>query len=124
MTQARLGVRTLVPLLGIAVLVLGGVILWLVVTGAPRPPGEAPIRMAERQIREQRGPDWEVRYVEDGDRPVLCGYAAPRSGAAAPVAFVSRRGRMLFADEPLPAEFRDLRQRYCPGFAQSPRPPA
>ena len=126
MARSRFTVRTLVPLLGLAVLVLGGISLWLVISGAPGPSREAPTLMAERQVREQRGPDWEVRYVEDGSGPVLCGYAAPRNRAGTtyePVAFISRRGRVLFADEPLQNEFRDLKQRYCPGFAQSPRPP-
>ncbi|MFC5346064.1 hypothetical protein ACETK8_04735 [Brevundimonas staleyi] len=126
MARTRFTVRTLVPILGIAVLVLGGISLWLVVSGAPRPSREEPVRMAERQIREQRGADWEVRYVEDGSGPVLCGYAAPRNRGGTthePVAFISRLGRVLFADEPLPTEFRDLRQRYCPAFARNPVSP-
>jgi len=77
-------------------------------------------------VHEQRGADWEVRYVEAGAEPAVCGYAAPRGrGGAAhqPVAFISRIGRILFADDPLPAEFRDLRDQFCPAFARNPVPP-
>ena len=126
MARSRFPVRTMVPVLGIAVLVLGGISLWLVISGTPRSSRKAPIQIAERQVREQRGAHWEVRYVEDGSGPVLCGYAAPRNRAGAtyePVAFISRRGRVLFADDPLPTEFRDLREQFCPAFAQSPTAP-
>lgn len=127
MANPRSSVRTLIPVLGIAVLVLGALCLWLVIDGAPPSPRETPHRMAERQIREQRGADWEVRYVEAGSGPVVCGYAAPRNRPGAqqePVAFISRLGRVLFADDPLSGEFRDLREQFCPGFARAPRVPA
>ena len=123
MARSRFKVRTLVPWLGAAVLVLGGVCLWLVVTGTPLTPREPSHRMAERQIQEQRGRDWEVRYIEAGTGPVLCGYTARRVRSGVPdqpVAFISRVGRVLFADDPLPTEFRDLQRRYCPGFIQAP----
>lgn len=125
MARSRFTVRTLIPWLGIAVLLLGGLILWLAVTGVRPLSREPSHQMAERQIREQRGDDWEVRYIEAGSGPVLCGYAAVRARRGVPdqpVAFISRIGRVLFADDPLPAEFRALRQRYCPGFIQAPPP--
>ena len=126
MAQNRFTVRTLVPLLGLALLILGGLSLWLLVHERSARPQETPFERAERQVHEQRGADWEVRYVEAGAAPAVCGYAAPRNRVGAtqqPVAFVSRIGRILFADDPLPTEFRDLTQQFCPGFARSPRPP-
>ena len=126
MARNRFTVRTLVPVLGIAVLILGAVSVWVFVHERTARSAETPFERAERQVREQRGSDWEVRYVEAGAEPALCGYAAPRNGAGAthePVAFVSRIGRILFADDPLPTEFRDLTQQFCPAFARSPRPP-
>lgn len=125
MARARFNVRTLVPWLGLAVLVLGGVILWLVMSGTPLSSREPSHELARRQVREQRGADWEVRYIEATAGPVVCGYAAPRSHNGAghrPVAFISRLGRVLFADDPLPGEFRELQQTYCPGFAQASPP--
>lgn len=126
MARARITVRALLPFLGLAVLILGGLSLWLFVHERSAQPREAPFERAERQVREQRGPDWEVRYVEAGTGPAVCGYAAPRNRGGAthePVAFISRIGRILFADEPLPTEFRDLREQFCPAFARSPAPP-
>ena len=126
MAQTRFTVRALLPVLGIAVLILGALSLWVFVHERTARSGETPFQRAERQVREQRGPDWEVRYVEAGAEPAVCGYAAPRNRGGAthePVAFVSRIGRILFADDPLPAEFRDLTQQFCPAFARSPKPP-
>ena len=126
MAQNRFTVRTLVPVLGFAVLILGALSVWLFVHERTARPRETPFERAERQVREQRGADWEVRYVEAGTGPAVCGYAAPRirSGVTQePVAFVSRIGRILFADEPLPTEVRDLREQFCPAFARTPAPP-
>ncbi|WGM32156.1 hypothetical protein [Brevundimonas sp. NIBR11] len=126
MARDRFTVRSLLPILGVAVLVLGGLCVWLAATRTPRPPAETPHHMAQRQIRAERGADWEVRYIESDAGPVVCGYAAPRNRAGMthePVAFISRIGRVMFADDPLPTEFRDLRDRYCPGFARAPSAP-
>ena len=125
MARNRFTVQALMPFLVVAVLALGGLAAWLVVHGPPRSPWDTPHRVAERQVREQRA-GWEVRYFEAGSGPIVCGYAAPRSrngDTHEPVAFVSSLGRVLFADDPLSAEFRDLKQRHCPGFAQSPPNP-
>lgn len=127
MARPRMTVRTLVPILGMVVLILGGLCIWVVVSGGAGSQQEAPFQRAERQVREQRGPDWEVRYVEAGSGPAVCGYAAARNRSGAteePVAFISRIGRILFADEPLPTEFRALREEFCPAFARSPKAPA
>lgn len=126
MAQNRFTVRTLVPVLGLAILILGALGVWLFVDERRMRSPETPFERAERQVHEQRGADWEVRYVEAGTGPAVCGYAAPRNRGGAthePVAFVSRIGRILFADEPLPTEFRDLREQFCPAFARTPAPP-
>lgn len=126
MARSRFTVRTLVPILGVAVVVLGGLCAWVFIRQNLERPSETPFERAARQVMEQRGPGWEIRYIEAGADPAVCGYAAPRRRAGAPdqpVAFVSRIGRILFADEPLPTEFRDLRDRFCPALAQAPAAP-
>lgn len=126
MARPRITVRALLPVLGAAVLILGALSLWLLAQQRAERSAETPFERAERQVQEQRGSDWEVRYIEAGTGPAVCGYAAPRPGNAAadaPVAFVSRIGRILFADDPLPTEFRDLTEQFCPAFARSPGPP-
>jgi hypothetical protein len=125
MARTRFTVRTLVPILGGAVLVLGGLCAWVFVRQNIERPSETPSERAARQVQEQR-PGWEIRYIEAGADPAVCGYAAPRRRSGAPdqpVAFVSRIGRILFSDEPLPTEFRDLRDRFCPALAQAPAAP-
>lgn len=124
MTRRRLTVRTLVPVLGVAVLVLGGLCAWVFVQQHVERPSETPFERAARQVREQLGPGWEIRYIEAGADPAVCGYAALRSRGEVdqPVAFVSRIGRILFEDEPLPTEFRDLRERFCPALARPQSP--
>ena len=116
LTMQRL-IRVLIPVLGVAVLALGGVCLWAVTRGGPvelaQPP--APAR-ALQQVREQMGQAGELRYFEAGEGRALCGYAGLK-GQARAVAFVSRPNRILFSDDPLPGEFREMRQRFCPGFA-------
>lgn len=127
MAGAPITVRGIVPLLAVAVLVLGGVSAWVLIDGRTGRSPETPFERAERQVHEQRGADWEVRYVEAGAEPAVCGYAAPRNRSGAihePVAFISRIGRILFEDDPLPTEFRDLRDQFCPAFARNPAPPA
>lgn len=126
MARNRITVRTLIPVLGIAVLVLGGLCAWVFVQQNIERRSETPFERAARQVREQRGPGWEIRYIEAGAEPAVCGYAAPRRQGATthePVAFVSRIGRILFADEPLPTEFRDLRDEFCPALVRDPLPP-
>ena len=78
---------------------------------------------ALRQVREQRGPSTELRYTQIGEGRVLCGYAGRRGDAAA-VAFVSRPSRILFSDDPLQVEFRELRDRFCPDLPRTPTVPA
>ena len=49
----------------------------------------------------------------------MCGYIGRGPGAPA-TAFVSIPNRILFSDDPLPTEFREMRERYCPGFMAAP----
>ena len=115
LTMQRL-IRVLIPVLGVAVLLLGGVCLWAVTRGAP-PLAQTPApERALQQVREQMGRAGELRYFEAGEGRALCGYAGLK-GQARAVAFVSRPNRILFSDDPLPGEFREMRQRFCPGFA-------
>jgi len=109
-------IRVLIPVLGVAVLALGGVCLWAVTRGGP-PMAQTPApERALQQVREQMGRAGELRYFEAGEGRALCGYAGLK-GQARAVAFVSRPNRILFSDDPLPGEFREMRQRFCPGFA-------
>lgn len=108
----------LIAALGLLVLALGAVVIWrLAQDGAERP--ESLDDRALRQIRTELGRAAELRYIEPGLGPVACGYAARARGAPA-VAFVSRPQRILFGDDPLPHEFAETRDRYCPGFARQP----
>ena len=84
-------------------------------TPSPEPAGE---RVA-RQIRVQAGRGAELRYAEAGQRRAVCGYVGRAPGGAA-VGFVSIPNRILFSDDPLPTEFREMRERYCPGFLERP----
>lgn len=84
----------------------------------PRFAEDGPAR-ALRQVREQRGPRTELRYVQAGQNRAVCGYIG-RAGQKAAVAFVSRPSRILFSDDPLTVEFREARERYCPDLLQAP----
>ena len=107
----------------VVVVVVLGVGLWLM-TSRPRiaAPEEASVRV-ERQLHTQLGPGAELRYAEAGQRRGMCGYVG-RGPGQPPVGFVSIPNRILFSDDPLPTEFREMRQRYCPGFMQGPPQPA
>lgn len=111
--QRRIRPDRLIAVLGAAVVVLGLMVLWRV-TGGGQPRPEAAGARAERQIHAERGAAWEVRFLQDGQGRVVCGYAGPPGGGA--VAFVSRPQRILFGDDPLPAEFAETRDRFCPDF--------
>jgi len=115
----RLTVRNVIPVLGVLVLILGALSLWVVTRGEPAfREAPAPER-AVRQVREQMGPTGEIRYVQAGERRAACGYAG-RRGQEQAVAFVSRPNRILFSDDPLPGEFREMQKRFCPDFLVSP----
>lgn len=101
--------------LAAAVLALGGLAFWLSAKGDRVDPLEAPGDRVARQIETQIGPGAVLRYAEPGQRRGMCGYVGrTRKGEA--VAFVSTPNRILFSDDPMPTEFRQMRERYCPGF--------
>lgn len=108
--------------LAAAVLILGGVAVWMATHDNRVDPLEAPGDRVARQIAAQVGPGGVLRYAEPGQRRAMCGYVG-RTQKGDAVAFVSIPNRILFSDDPLPTEFREMRQRYCPGFMTGPRSP-
>ncbi|CAN5315684.1 hypothetical protein BH10PSE2_BH10PSE2_30050 [soil metagenome] len=121
----RLNVQRLIGVMGVAVLGLGGLSVWAISHGAR--PGFIEQPAADRalkQVRDQRGADFELRYSEPGRGKALCGYAGPRVGRAIAgvdaVAFVSRPNRILFSDDPLKGEFQAMRADACPTFLAKP----
>ena len=126
----RLNVQRLMLGMGLLVLALGAVSAWVVYQGIQPPAQPTANERAVRQVREQRGRGFDVRYAEAGRGRALCGYAGPRTrgstvghGGSDAVAFVSRPNRILFSDDPLPVEFREMQQRFCPGFLVQPSAP-
>ena len=117
----RLNVQRVILVLGVVVLGLGALCLWAVSRGELAFQEVPATERAVRQVREQMGTTGEIRYVEAGERRAACGYAG-RRGQEQAVAFVSRPNRILFSDDPLPGEFREMRARFCPTFLVSPRP--
>jgi len=97
--------------------------LWSMAHQTRIAPRESPSERALRQIGTQLGPDAELRYAEAGQKRSMCGYVGRTKGGPA-VGFVSIPNRILFSDDPLPTEFREMRRRYCPGFMQGPPQPA
>lgn len=121
MAARRIRTDHLIAALGVAVLVLGALVGWRVFATQGVAPWETPPqRRALQQVRERFGPTGEVRLIERGRGPVVCGYAGRRRQAGT-VAFVSRPNRILFADDPLSAEFRAMVEADCPNL---PTPPA
>jgi len=119
----RLTIQRVILAVAGLVIVLGAACIWLAFGGV-KPAVQATAEdRAGRQVREQRGRGAEVRYAEAGAGRALCGYAGMR-GEAGVVAFVSRPNRILFSDDPLPVEFREMQQRFCPNFLVSPEPPS
>jgi len=120
--------------LGVVVLLLGALCVFAAIQGT-RPPAQPTANdRALRQVREQRGPGFDVRYAEAGRGRAVCGYAGQRRvpghaegglaiGGHDAIAFVSRPNRILFSDDPLPVEFREMQQRFCPGFLVNPVEP-
>jgi len=117
----RLNVQRVILVLGVVVLGLGALSLWAVSRGELAFQEVPATERAVRQVREQMGTTGEIRYVEAGERRAACGYAG-RRGQEQAVAFVSRPNRILFSDDPLPGEFREMQARFCPTFLVSPGP--
>src|SRR5690606_41324093 len=110
----------MIAVLGVAVLVLGGFSLYALTQGARFGPRQA--TAAERaltQVREQLGPQAEVRHVEAGRGRAACGYAGVE-GSKEAVAFGSRPHRILVSHDPLEGEFATQTERWCAGFATHP----
>ena len=120
MARRAIRIDRLIAVMGIAVLVLGGVLLWLATQGqAPRVAREPVSERVLRQARDQLGPAAEVQLIEAGSGRVVCGYVASEPRGAA-VGFVSRPNRMLLSHDPLSTEFRALLATNCPGFPEPP----
>jgi hypothetical protein len=105
------------------VLTLCAIGVWVAMSPARTPSPEPADARVMRQIRIQAGRGAELRYAENGQRRAVCGYVGRAPGGPA-VGFVSIPNRILFSDDPLPTEFGEMRQRYCPGFMQGPPQPA
>ena len=105
------------------VLALCAIGAWVAMRPTKAPSPEPASTRVTRQIRIQAGAGAELRYAEAGQRRAVCGYVGRVAGGPA-VGFVSIPNRILFSDDPLPTEFREMRQRYCPGFMQGPTQPS
>ena len=116
MARGGIGKDQMIVVLGAAVLLLGALSLVAVSQGARFGPKQAtPAERALTQVKAQMGPDAEVRYLEAGKRRAVCGYAGI-AGDKRAVAFVSRPNRILMGDDPLGAEFAEMKAQFCPGF--------
>jgi hypothetical protein len=107
------------PLFVLIVVIAVAAGIWLMTQRSGIVPPEAPSLRAVRQIREQLGDRAEPRYAEPGQKRAVCGYVGRARGGPA-VGFISLPNRILFSDDPLPTEFREMRERYCPGFLTTP----
>ena len=119
--MARRAIRTdrLIAVLGVAVLVLGALVLWMTIRNGGVFAEPSPSERALRQLREQIGPTTEIRYLEVGRGRAVCGYASPREDESA-IAFISRPNRILLRTDPLQSEFDQMLRDVCPGFLHSP----
>lgn len=123
-SRLRFKPSRLTVVLAALVVALGALSLYALSQGARFGPTQpTPSERALSQLRDQLGPTAELRYVEPGSGRALCGYGGLHGDARA-VAFVSRPSRILLSDDPLGAEFRELRDRFCPGFNRAPPPAA
>jgi len=116
--MARRAIRTdrLIAVLGVAVVVLGAVVMWFVVRGSGAGLTEEPVsRRVLRQAREQLGRAAEVQLIEPGRGRVVCGYISATKGGR-PVRYISRPNRMITDRDPLTREFDDQTRLECPGF--------
>lgn len=118
MRRRVLRIDRLILMLGLAVLVLGGVLLWIATHDqTPTVASEPVSERVLRQAREQLGAHAEVQLIEAGSGRVVCGYVAAESRGAA-VGFVSRPNRMLLSHDPLSTEFRAMLAADCPNFPE------
>jgi hypothetical protein len=119
MTPRKLLTERLIPGLGVAVLVLGALILWMVSRDGFGPAEPSPEARAKAQVREHLGRQAHISYTELGGRRSVCGYITDRGAV---VAFISRPNRLMLETDPLKREFDQMQGDLCPGFLK--RPPA
>ncbi|HZV85190.1 MAG TPA: hypothetical protein VFF48_09410 [Brevundimonas sp.] len=120
MARRTIRIERLIAVLGVAVLLLGALVIWATTQGARPAFTEEPVgRRVLRQARAQLGPGAEVRLIEPGRGRVACGYVAGTRGGPA-VGFISRPNRMLLSDDPLSREFRAMIAADCPAFPERP----
>jgi len=115
----------LIAALGVAVLLLGGAVLWLAThdPGFGRDP--TPLERVAAQIRD-RDPRLIAAYTQAGrTEGVVCGFTGLARPGTAPdprrERFISRRSRIMFETDPLRREFDDQFARECSGFLRDPR---
>ena len=114
MAPRRIRADRLIAGLGVAVLILGAVLLWLVTRGGGLG-GGAPSadERARAQLHEYVGAGAVIRYTETGRRRAVCGYVSTGDQM---VVFISRPNRILLETDPLKAEFDAMLRDVCPGF--------
>jgi hypothetical protein len=113
MAKRTIRVERLIAVLGVAVLLLGALLVWLVSRNAFGSPEPTPEQRAQAQVHALVGRHARVTYTETGRRRAVCGYI--RNGQDV-VAFVSRPNRLMLETDPLKVEFNQLQDDLCPGF--------
>lgn len=113
MTRRRISTDRLIAVLGVAVVVLGALILWIVSRNGFGPQEPTPEARAKAQVRELMGRQARITYTETGRRLAVCGYIADGPNV---VAFISRPNRLMLETDPLKQEFDQMQGDLCPGF--------
>ena len=113
MAKRTIRVDRLIAVLGVAVILLGVLLLWLVSRNAFGHSEPTPEQRAQTQVHRLVGRHARVTYTETGRRRAVCGYI--RNGDEI-VAFVSRPNRLMLETDPLKQEFDQLQGDLCPGF--------
>ena len=115
MAPRRIRADRLIAGLGVAVLILGAILLWLVTRGGGLG-GGAPSadERARAQLHEYVGEGAVFRDTETGRRRAVGGYVSNSGGDL--VIFISRPNRLLLETDPLKAEFDAMLRDVCPGF--------
>ena len=114
MAPRRIRADRLIAALGVAVLILGAVLLWLVTRGGLGGGAPSADERARAQLHEYVGAGAVIRYTETGRRRAVCGYVSNSGGDL--VVVISRPNRLLLETDPLKAEFDAMLRDVCPGF--------
>lgn len=117
MAKRTIRVERLIAVLGVAVILLGALLVWLVSRNAFGPSEPTPEQRAQTQVHALVGRQARVTYTETGRRRAVCGYI--RNGEDV-VAFISRPNRLMLETDPLKVEFDQLQGDLCPGFLKRP----